>query len=316
MGFLKKIVKKVKKGIKKIGSGVKKVFKKLSKSKLLKTIAIVGAALVTGGAAVGAFGGSLASSTIGQALIASKNFIMGIPGVSFVAKPFEYAGTMLGTGAGRVTDFLGVTTEAGRLGPGYAQELALSTTAAPAGEINMGAMDFAGGSGTSMQFNPVTGSYEMVQAPFMPGSNTFPVGATTQGAVTEEMRKQIASRYITDPLSDEMKKAVADTVLSESTTNTASRFAQGSTLGDIARSVGTNVLTGAAMQYIQGEPDPVGAVGYGLGEEKGINLTPLEVAYAQSGINMKDIYNNLTFGTADPGFLASNLYQQPTVGVA
>ena len=254
MGFLKKIVKKVKKGIKKIGSGVKKVFKKLKKSKLLKTIAIVGAALVTGGAAVGAFGGSLASSTIGKALIASKNFIMGIPGVSFVAKPFEYAGTMLGTGAGKVTEFLGVTTEAGRQ---YVPGVSESVGAADVGKV----------------FDAKTG----VEIPL------------------EELGTKTA---------EELAKEAA-------TTSTA-----GQIIGDIARGVGTSVATGAAMQYIQGEPEPVGAVGAGLGEERGINLTPLEVAYAQSGVDLSNIYNNLTFGTADPGFLSSSLYQQPTIGVA
>jgi hypothetical protein len=53
MGFLRKIVKKVKKGVKKVARGIKKVVKKISKSKILKTIALVGAALVTGGTAVG-----------------------------------------------------------------------------------------------------------------------------------------------------------------------------------------------------------------------------------------------------------------------
>ena len=257
MGFLKKIVKKVKKGIKKIGSGVKKVFKKLKKSKLLKTIAIVGAALVTGGAAVGAFGGSLASSTIGKALIASKNFIMGIPGVSFVAKPFEYAGTMLGTGAGKVTDFLGVTTEAGRQ--------------------------------------------------YVPGVSES-VGAADVGKVFD------AKTGVEIPL-EELGTKTAEELAKEATTQTAGRFAQGTIAGDVARGVTTSVATGAAMQYIQGEPDPIGTTGAGLGEERGISLTPLEVAYAQAGVDMKDIYSQLTFGTADPGFLASrygDLYQQPT----
>jgi len=286
MGFLKKIVKKVKKGIKKIGSGVKKVFKKLKKSKLLKTIAIVGAALVTGGAAVGAFGGSLASSTIGQALIASKNFIMGIPGVSFVAKPFEYAGTMLGTGAGKVTDFLGVTTEAGRLGPDLATQLA--NVGPTAGQINMDAMNF-GQTAEITSYDPLTGQ-------LTGGGFTVPGSAAGQEA---------------------MKKA-AETAITGASTGAATSTAA-STVGSFAREVATgvatSVATGAAMQYIQGEPDPVGAVGAGLGEERGISLTPLEVAYAQSGVDMRDIYSQLTFGTADPGFLASrygDLYQQPT----
>jgi hypothetical protein len=116
MGFLRKAFKKVKKGIKKVARGIKKVVKKISKSKILKTIALVGAALVTGGAAVGAFGGTLKASQIGQALLKAKNFITGLPVVGTVAKPFEFIGTALGTGAGKVTDFLGFTSEAGRLG--------------------------------------------------------------------------------------------------------------------------------------------------------------------------------------------------------
>tara|TARA_B100000900_G_scaffold374855_1_gene356416 strand:+ start:875 stop:1642 length:768 start_codon:yes stop_codon:yes gene_type:complete len=116
MGFLRKAFKKVKKGIKKVVRGVKKVVKKISKSKILKTIALVGAALVTGGAAVGAFGGQFATSAVGKALIGAKNFITGLPVVGTVAKPFEFLGAAVGTGAGKVTDFLGVTTEAGRLG--------------------------------------------------------------------------------------------------------------------------------------------------------------------------------------------------------
>lgn len=115
MGFLRKAFKKVKKGIKKVARGIKKVVKKISKSKILKTIALVGAALVTGGAAVGAFGGQFASSAVGRALIGAKNFITGLPVVGTVAKPFEFIGTALGTGAGKVTDFLGITNEASRL---------------------------------------------------------------------------------------------------------------------------------------------------------------------------------------------------------
>lgn len=116
MGFLRKVGRKIKKSIKKVFKGIKKVVNKVSKSKLFKTIALVGAALVTGGASVGAFGGTLAKSKIGQALIGAKNFITSLPVVGTVAKPFEFLGTTLGTGAGKVTDFLGFTSEAGRLG--------------------------------------------------------------------------------------------------------------------------------------------------------------------------------------------------------
>ena len=116
MGFLRKIAKKVKKGVKKVVKGVKKVFKKITKSKLLKTIALVGAGIVTGGAAIGAFGGSLASSSIGSALVSASNAILATPVIGTLATPFKYVGTAIGTGAGKVTDFIGLTSEAGRLG--------------------------------------------------------------------------------------------------------------------------------------------------------------------------------------------------------
>lgn len=308
MGFLKKIVKKVKKGIKKVGKGLKKTFKKFNLKKALKVIALVGAAVVTGGAAVGAFGGKLASSAVGKWLIGASSKILATPVVGTLAKPFAFAGKMIGTGAGKVTDFLGVTSEAGRLGPGYAQELALSTTAAPAGEINMGAMDFAGGSGTSMQFNPATGSYEMVQAPFIPGSNTLPVGATTQGAVTEEMRKQVASRYITDPLSDKMKEKVANTVFSQSGESQNLLGRLGRTLG-FARDVASTYQQFQTPEYVGGGQTA------GRETEYGIDMTPLQIAYAQSGVDLNDIYRNFTFGTGDIGYLASDLYRQQTIGV-
>jgi hypothetical protein len=271
MGFLKKIVKKVKKAVKKVAGGIKKVVKKISKSKILKTIALVGAALVTGGAAVGAFGGKLAASGIGKALITAQQGITSFLGpAQFLAKPFEMLGTAVGTGAGKVTDVLGMGEFTGRAaqaatevvpagiqqGVGTAQELALSTTPPPAGQINMEAMNFG-----------------------QPSTTTAAATSTGTGASTTGM------------------------------------FAQGKVLGDVVRGVGTGVLTGAAMQYIQGEPDLVGTPGAGLGEEGGINLAPLEVAYAQSGVDMRDIYSQLTFGTADPGYLASrypDLYQQPT----
>ena len=241
MGFLKKIVKKVKKAVKKVAGGIKKVVKKISKSKILKTIALVGAALVTGGAAVGAFGGKLAASGIGKALITAQQGITSFLGpAQFLAKPFEMLGTAVGTGAGKVTDVLGMGDFTGR-----AAEAA--TDVLPAGVQKVG----------------------------------------------EETGKEVVKE-------------------------TAGAFAKGEILGDVVRGVGTSVLSGAAMQYIQGEPDPVGALGAGYGEEGGINLAPLEATYAQAGVDMSSIYNNLTFGTADPGFLASrysDLYQQPTLSL-
>ena len=113
MGFLRKGLKFVKKQIKKVGKVVKKVFKKIKKSKILKAIALVGAAIVTGGAFVGAYGGTLASSTVGSWLASTSAKILATPVVGTLATPFKWLGAAAGTGAGKVTDFLGFTSEAG-----------------------------------------------------------------------------------------------------------------------------------------------------------------------------------------------------------
>ena len=292
MGFLKKIVKKVKKAVKKVAGGIKKVVKKISKSKILKTIALVGAALVTGGAAVGAFGGKLAASGIGKALITAQQGITSFLGpAQFLAKPFEMLGTAVGTGAGKVTDFLGVTTKSGRLvdptkaveileGAGVSKDIIGQMSAQQNLDLAKAYIDVQGGTGAlqAQTLAQATGQAlpEGVAATYSPASVT---GAATQTATTSTL---------------------------------------GGVVRDVATGVATSVATGAAMQYIQGEPDPVGALGAGYGEERGINLAPLEATYAQAGVDMRDIYSRLTFGTGDPGFLASrysDLYQQPTLSL-
>ena len=121
MGFLRKKFKQVKNAVKKVGKAVKKVVKKVTKSKLFKIIATVGAVLATGGAALGAFGGSFASSTLGQAIIKGGQFFSKFNPTSF--KPFTATGKFLGSTLGKVTDFTGLTSEAGRMGYTFDPEL-------------------------------------------------------------------------------------------------------------------------------------------------------------------------------------------------
>ena len=141
MGFFKSIKKAfkkitggIKKVIKKTVKGIKKVVKKISSSKILKALAIAAAVIVTGGAAVAAFtgGAGVTAGTFGSTF---ANWMMGTSqavtggtlfgtstalargagtAVKFIASPFKAVGTALGTAAGAVTDFTGLTTEAGR----------------------------------------------------------------------------------------------------------------------------------------------------------------------------------------------------------
>tara|TARA_E500000318_G_scaffold51206_1_gene47928 strand:+ start:387 stop:1145 length:759 start_codon:yes stop_codon:yes gene_type:complete len=249
MGFLKKIVKKVKKNIKKVVNVVKKqvkrtgkFLKKLSKSKVLKTIALVGAAIVTGGAAVGAFGGTLASSTMGTWLTTASSKILATPVIGTLAKPFQMLGTAVGTGAGKVTDFLGVTSEAGRLGS------------------------------EALTYTP--GVYD----------------AKTGELLTGEQMAEIG--------------------LGSAPQTTSTGFF-GSPAGQFVRDVG--------MSYVESKLQPEQEY-QGQGREVRYDsapsplLDPLQVSYAQPAVNLADAYNNLQFGTADPGYLATNLYRQETVG--
>lgn len=258
MGFLRKAFKKVKKGIKKVARGIKKVVKKISKSKILKTIALVGAAIVTGGAAVGAFGGQLASSTMGTWLTTASSKILATPVIGTLAKPFQLLGTAVGTGAGKVTDFLGVTSEAGRLG---------------------------------------TAKY------------------------TPEQAKTMLSNLTSDDLA-RMKEYQPELYLDLTKSAGTEAVAAQATSSNLLGRIGTGIQTGLQFAsdvgsvYQQFQDPEMIQQGYAPGQavEGPSVLDPLQVYYAQPAVNISDAYSNLQYGTADPGYLAANLYRQETVG--
>ena len=281
MGFLRKVVKKVKKGVKKVVKGVKKVFKKITSSKALKTIALIGAAIVTGGAFVGAYGGTLASSTVGSWLASTSAKILATPVVGTLATPFQMLGTAAGTGAGKVTDFLGFTSEAGRLN-----------------------LD-------KIAFDPVNKGYLNIET----GQPLTP----TEGANLPSSFKdtaQVSGSYL-----DSSGKIVraGDKVATDVATDSTGFWSSGT--GKFISQVGGNVAGGVATGYLMNEiteEDPVGAYGAGLGEERGLDLTPLEIAYSQANIDINDAYKNLTYGNADASFLynTSEFAKSPMIGVA
>lgn len=97
---------------------------------------------------------------------------------------------------------------------------------------------------------------------------------------------------------------------------TASKLARGTVLGDVTRSVVTNVGTGVVMQNLQPDPDKTG-VATGLNVESETQLGELAVAYSDAGLNNLDkIYNTNYYGTADVGFNANEaLFQQETLAI-
>ena len=299
MGFLRKGLKFVKKQIKKVGKVVKKVFKKIKKSKILKAIALVGAAIVTGGAFVGAYGGTLASSTVGSWLASTSAKILATPVVGTLATPFKWLGAAAGTGAGKVTDFLGFTSEAGRLGVDTSVGFDLGSTSydpisgelvgPQSGQINMDAMNFGGGSGTT--YNPLTGQVETSSGVGL-GAGTAPVsyGVNVQGITTEAQRHT---------LQGSVKVAQSNNLLGK--IGQGLQYAQ-----DVA---------GVYQSFQDSEQSGVvPPASYGGNEQN--MLAALQVAYAQPVVNIGDAYSNLSYGTGDIGYLASDLYRQQTIGAA
>jgi len=135
----KKVVGGVKKAVKGVFKGVKKVVKKISSSKLLKALVIAGALIVTGGAAIGAFGGKLATTQIGGWMVGASQKVLGgnlfgtvVKGTGnpvfnflrqtgnftskLIAKPFGAIGKATGSTLGAVTDTLRITDKATRMG--------------------------------------------------------------------------------------------------------------------------------------------------------------------------------------------------------
>lgn len=285
MGFLRKAFKKVKKGIKKVARGIKKVVKKISKSKILKTIALVGAAIVTGGAAVGAFGGQLANSTMGTWLVEASKKILATPIVGTLAKPFEFVGAAVGTGAGKLTDFLGVTDKAARL---------INNDPTKAVEIleRAGVSKDVIGQMTAQQNLDLAKAYIDVQ------------GGT--GALQAQTLAQATGQALPE--------GVAATFSPASVTSAAQ------TSSNLLGRIGTGIQTGLQLASDVGSvyqqfQDPV-QQGYAPGQavEGPSVLDPLQIYYAQPAVNISDAYSNLQYGTADPGYLAANLYRQETVG--
>ena len=269
MGFLRKVVRKVKKAVKKVARGVKKVFKKIKKSKILKAIAIIGAAIVTGGAFVGAYGGTMASSTVGSWLASTSAKILATPVVGTLATPFKWLGATAGKAAAGVFKPAAPTPAAGTT-PATVPAGTPLTPAGASGPVAGGTTVGAGGTPPGVG-KPATGG-----------------GAAAGGGAAKA--------------------------------NTSTGFWDSGT-GKFIRQVGGNVIGGVATGYIMNElteEDPVGAYGSGLGEERGIELTPLEIAYSQANIDINDAYKNLTYGNADASFLynTSEFAKSPMIGVA
>ena len=283
---LKKVFKKVtgfvKKHIKRTIKAVKKVSKKIRSSKILKALAIAAAIVVTGGAALTAFGsgGALATSKLGVFMMNTSAKMVGGTvfggstlgkvgnfAIKTVSKPFAALGGAIGSTA--------------RVGANLFQGKPLfesGTGLIPAADTS-GRMLTTTGSGT------VTGG-QLAQTPFS--------GAAITGTVP----------YVAPPV-------VGATPVPKTMAQKAGGYALNA-LGQVA----TGVAVGYAQQELLGG-DPTGGYGSNLRTEGQSNQDPLQIYAASRGIDVGSIYNNMTYGTADPGFANSaDLYTQDTMAVA
>ena len=300
----KKVVKGVKKAVKGVVKGVKKVVKKIGSSKILKALAIAGAVIVTGGAAIGAFGGKLAATKFGSWMVGASQKVLG--GTLFgtvkagqpvlnvlrqtgnfaskmIAKPFGAAGKAIGSVAGGTTDLLGITDKASRMGykldasgkfvidssktfkdAGYFTEDIAGKTLAEVKASNLGTI------GTGKVIDPDTGK-------FVSGT----IDSTTKAI-------NVGESLATEP-------------------STGSLFKQAA----ISQSMS---LAGSAVANRYFAEDPRGQAD-SLFLETSNPLSAIQLYAAENNIDFEDIYNNPTYGTGDPYYaMNASLYTQDTIG--
>lgn len=276
----KKVTGAVKKVVKKVVKGVKKVVKKVSSSKVLKALATAAAVVVTGGAAIGAFTGGAAKGFAGWMMNASNTIT---------------SGSLFGSAASR-TGLSKFLTQAGNF--------ATKTIAKPFGSIGTTAGNIAAG---------VTDFTGLTTEASRTGLSTEELDYFKEDMFAKEgsvIAKDSSSftETIIDPSKGITPSASPKTGFWQS--------GAGEVIKNVGTGVATQVVTGAAMQAIQGEPELRGSMS-GAAYEGAEFMDPLKVYAAQQGISTDSIYQHMMYGNADPSSMYGNeLYRQQTVGIA
>ena len=302
----KKVVKKVKGAVKKVVKGVKKVAKKIGSSKILKALAIAAAVVVTGGAALTAFGGTgaLASSTFGQWMMSTSANVLGGTAFGSAAAKKGVGKFLTQTG-----NFLAKTTAK----PFGAAGGALGSTARVGANILTGQSAFAAGpaSGAPVPFSKaaLTGQKDI--------SNLTPEDYVDEKGLSIDLEAAKEQGITLDVEgSEQFQKAMESSI----TPTGRTRFVDtgvGKFVSDVGSRVVTNVFTGAAMQSIAGDPEMTGAIGGSGRQESSSNFDPLRIYAAANNMDIASIYNQPMYGNVDPSSIyGTELYNQQTVGVA
>jgi len=314
MGFfksLKKAFKKVTSGIKKVVKkvvrGVKKVVKKIASSKLLKAIAIAAAIYITGGAAISAFSGGTATGWAGAWATGATNIAAGtgLSGVAattwygaaaqtaagYLATPFAAAGTFLGNTAAAVTDFTGITTEAGRHGVTPAMETAMADAQIAAGVSN------------------TTGPTTLLSQEQAAASAAKTAGASPETMAYIKQKSATTAATYGVPAADIAtagfpKAKVAESFASKHPLTT-------SFLAGAATTTGAAILNGYIGSQFQEDPRVSPS---GKDHEGSSRFNPLQIYAAEQGIDYGDMDKYFTFNNIGD---TSNmpLFQQQTIGI-
>ena len=302
----KKVIKGVKKVVKKVVGGVKKVVKKIGSSKILKALAVAAAVVVTGGAAIGAFGGKLATTQFGSWMVGASQKVLG--GTLFgtvkagqpllnvlkqagnfaaktVAKPFGAAGKAVGSVAGGATDLLGITDKATRMG-----------------------------------YKEVGGKFVVDTSKTFQGDSYFTkdLSGQTLAEVKAGELGTIGTGKVIDP---DTGKAVYGNITADASgalnANVGEQISTGPTTGDIMKSAAINQgfnLASSAITSRYFSEDPRGQSD-SLYLEGKTPLTPLQVWASQNNIDIGSVYDYPRYGTGDPGYMMNAaLFSQDTIG--
>lgn len=263
----KKITKGVSKVIKKGVNAVKKVVKKVSKSKVLRTLAIAAAAVVTGGAALGAFPG-LASTQLGSAIVSAGQWVSGLPVVGTLAKPFQAAGSFVGETAYAAAGKMGLIKD-----------------------VDMAAKTLA---------NAGQGSYASIKEAIANGLTSEAEVMSKASAFVSEGAKAIATAPTlgTEELANLTSKELTPASFSKTV---------GGTLGAIGKplvGVGKQIALGYGKALLTEDEQLRSGVPFAADEEQATQLAQLQVSYSNANADMNDIYDkSFTFGTGDPSYL-------------
>ena len=324
-----KVIKSVVKGIKNVVKGVAKVVKKVARSKIFKAVMIAAALIVTGGAAIGAFGGTLATSSFGTWMISASSYITSIPVLGTVFKPFAALGSGVGKAAGATTDWLGITDKAARMG--YKLDASgtwvvdKSKTFQTAGKsIVTGPSGLEG-----MELAEVTGSYpgadiawgsdiarNQIVDPLTGNMINIPSGQIWDSAtsgVVNMTEAQLIDRYPTLQAGQASVNA-AGQVIDTASGNVLdlSTQAKGGGWRSFASTVGTSVASNVATGYIMNEmQDEQGGMMFAGDVEGKRYFDPLTI-YGMDGrpLDINSAYENLLHGNGDYFANRGALYTQ------